>query len=71
MKNKPKSKVNTKETTLILYSPSSIEWWHQVTETPEETNKIVFKNGTPLGSKGATPKEGQTPPTSTAGSSAK
>lgn len=46
-------------------------WWVQVTDTPEETNKMVFKKGMPLGSKEATPKGGQTPPISKAGASAR
>lgn len=46
-------------------------WWVQVTETPEETNKMVLRNGIPLGSKGVIPTGGQTPPNSTAGASAK
>lgn len=48
-----------------------MQWWDQVTDTPEETNKIVFKKGIPLGSNTLTPKGGQIPPNSTAGDSAK
>jgi hypothetical protein len=42
-----------------------------VAETPEETRRIVFKNGIPFGSNEKIPMGGQTPPNSTAGDSAK
>lgn len=61
----------TKETNLALKSPTSIAWWVQVTETPEETKRIVFRKGIPLGSNTLTPTGGHTPPNSTAGASAK
>jgi len=67
----PSKTVNKRETSLALKSPTSIAWWVQVTETPEETNKMVLRNGIPLGSKGVIPTGGQTPPNSTAGASAK
>lgn len=38
---------------VLLNSPFSIQWWAQVTEIPEETNTIVFKNGIPLGFSGS------------------
>jgi hypothetical protein len=63
--------VKNKETKLDLKSPTSIAWWVQVTETPEETKRIVFKKGIPLGSKGTIPTGGHTPPSSIAGASAK
>lgn len=71
MKVAPRTTVNKRETNLALKSPTSIAWWVQVTETPEETKRIVFKKGIPLGSKEEIPTGGQTPPISTAGASAK
>jgi len=56
---------------LDLKSPISIEWCVHVTEIPEETNKIVFKNGIPFGSNDKIPTGGQVLPNSTAGDSAK
>lgn len=71
MKVAPNNTVSSKEIKLALKSPSSIAWWVHVTETPEETKRMVFKKGMPLGSKGEIPTGGHTPPSSTAGASAK
>lgn len=71
MKVAPSKTVNSSDNILTLKSPSSIAWWVQVTEIPEDTSKIVFKKGIPLGSKGEIPTGGQTPPSSTAGDSAR
>ena len=67
----PRTTVKSKDKTLDLKNPHSIAWWVQVTETPEETNKIVFKKGIPFGSKQLIPKGGQTLPRSILGDSAK
>ena len=71
MKVAPSKTVNKRDTRLALKSPTSIAWWVHVTETPEDTNKIVLRKGIPLGSKGVIPTGGQTPPSSTAGASAR
>lgn len=42
-----------------------------MTEIPEDTSKIVLRNGIPLGSKQITPSGGHTPPSSMAGDSAR
>lgn len=71
MKVAPNKTVSKREIMLELNSPFSIAWWVHVTETPEETNRIVLRKGMPLGSKEATPKGGHTPPISRAGASAR
>lgn len=63
--------MDIKDISEILYQPISIAWWHHVTETPEDTNKMVFKKGIPIGSKHVIPKGGQLDPISIAGDSAK
>jgi len=67
----PKITVKRRDKTEILYQPISIAWWHHVTEIPEETKIIVFKNGMPMGSKHLIPEGGQKPPNSVAGDSAR
>lgn len=46
-------------------------WCVHVTETPEETRRIVLRNGIPIGSNVGTPIGGHTAPNSTAGDSAR
>jgi len=71
VKIEPNITVLSKDTTEVLYLLISIAWWHQVTETPEDTKIIVFKKGIPIGSKQLIPDGGQKPPSSVAGDSAK
>lgn len=71
VKVNPRITVSEIDFIVFLYSPNSIAWCAHVTETPDDTSKIVFKNGIPLGSKQIIPEGGHEFPSSTAGDSAK
>ena len=67
----PRINVNIKEYRLSLNSPDSVEWWHQVTEIPDDTSRTVFKKGIPFGSNTVTPRGGHILPVTMDGDSAK
>jgi hypothetical protein len=51
----------------LLILDFSISWCDQVTVTPEESSRIVFSKGTPMGLKGVTPYGGHLCPRSGVG----
>lgn len=51
----------------IFQSSLKIDWWHQVTLTPEANKITVFKRGTWKGLNGNKPQGGQEDPISTVG----
>lgn len=69
VKYPPNKIVKAKELFLSPISPTIIEWWHQVTLTPEESKMIVLSRGTLNGLKACTPIGGHWAPSSTLGES--
>ena len=54
--------VTIKDTRDSNLFPKTIEWWHQVTEAPDDNKIIVFNKGTFQGSKVKIKAGGQIPP---------
>lgn len=51
----PNPTVKSKAVFALNSIPLSISWCAQVTVTPEDSSKIVFRRGTPMGLKGVIP----------------
>jgi len=63
----PKEIVKYKDRRLFCLLLLKIEWWHQVTVTPEEIKSKVLSKGMFIGLKGTTLRGGQTWPNSKVG----
>jgi len=63
----PKVTVKYKETNLLCLLLFRIEWWHQVTDTPEEIKSKVFSRGILIGLNGIILLGGQACPNSKEG----
>lgn len=59
--------VSIKPLILERYSPPTIAWWAQVTVTLEANSRIVLRRGIPQGSKTASLRAGNSPPTTLSG----
>lgn len=67
VKYRPRATVSSRAWVASFRVPSIIEWWAQVTVTPEARRTAVLRRGTSNGFNGLIPLGGQEPPSSGVG----